>query len=175
MKTVRSISLIIAMLMLILSMAACTRAQNVAEREESGAAETAETGKMTDTDETDADGEAISMKMMINDTEVNVSWENNESVRALSELAAEGDVTIGMNAYGGFEQVGPIGKSLPCSDTDIRTQAGDIMLYASDSMVIFYGSNSWAYTRLGRITDKSEAELEELLSGSGVTVTITAK
>ena len=175
MKTVRSISLITALLILILSVTACARVQDSSEPEESGAAETAETGKMTDTDETDADGEAISMKMMINDTEVNVSWENNESVRALSERAAEGDVTIGMNAYGGFEQVGPIGKSLPCSDTDIRTQAGDIMLYASDSMVIFYGSNSWAYTRLGRITDKTEAELKELLSGNGVTVTVSAQ
>ena len=49
------------------------------------------------------------------------------------------------------------------------------MLYTSSQMVIFYGSNSWAYTRLGRITDKSDSELRELLGGDGVTVTITAE
>lgn len=112
------------------------------------------------------------MKMMINDTEVQVSWENNESVKALAEMTENGPVTIQMNAYGGFEQVGPIGATLPSNDTSIKTDAGDIMLYTSDHRVIFYGSNSWSYTKLGRITDKSASELKSLLSGSGVTVVI---
>ena len=56
------------------------------------------------------------MKMRINDTDVEVSWENNDSVKALSELASQGDVTIEMNAYGGFEQVGPIGTTLPSNE-----------------------------------------------------------
>ena len=76
---------------------------------------------------------------------------------------------------GGFEQVGSLGETLPSSDTNITTKAGDIMLYTGSQMVIFYGSNSWAYTRLGRITDKSDSELKELLGGAGVTVTITAE
>ncbi|MBR2539608.1 MAG: hypothetical protein IKE85_02095 [Mogibacterium sp.] len=121
------------------------------------------------------DEEEITMNMTINDTKVTVEWENNASVRALAELAKKGPVTIQMNAYGGFEQVGSIGETLPSSDTNIRTKAGDIMLYTSDHMVIFYGSNSWAYTRLGRITDKSASELRDLLSGKGVTVTVTAE
>ena len=56
----------------------------------------------------------------------------------------------------------------------IKAKPGDIMLYTSGQMVIFYGSNSWSYTRLGRITDKSASELRELLDGRGITVTITA-
>ena len=135
-----------------------------------------ETQKTESSDEAepDIDEETYTMKMKINDTDVKVSWENNDSVKALSELASQGDVTIEMNAYGGFEQVGPIGTTLPSNDTSIKTHAGDIMLYTSDQMVIFYGSNSWSYTRLGKITDKSASELRELLSGRGITVTIIA-
>ena len=119
--------------------------------------------------------EIIEMKMTINDTPVKVSWENNVSVKALAEMTADGPVTIVTEPYGGFEQVGSIGETLPSSDTNIKTKAGDIMLYTGSQMVIFYGSNSWAYTRLGRITDKSDSELKEMLSGNGVTVTITAE
>lgn len=119
--------------------------------------------------------EIIEMKMTINDTPVKVSWENNVSVKALAEMTADGPVTIATEPYGGFEQVGSIGETLPSSDTNIKTKAGDIMLYTGSQMVIFYGSNSWAYTRLGRITDKSDSELKEMLSGNGVTVTITVE
>ena len=119
--------------------------------------------------------EMDNLKLKINDVQVNVTWEDNESVKALEKLASEGPVTIVMSPYGGFEQVGSIGETLPSNDTNIRTQAGDIMLYTSSQMVIFYGSNSWAYTRLGKITDKSAKELGELLGGSSVTVTVTAK
>ena len=125
--------------------------------------------------ENNTEKEILEMKMTINGTAVDVSWENNASVKALAEMAGNGPVTIETEPYGGFEQVGSIGATLPSNDTDIRTKAGDIMLYTSSQMVIFYGSNSWAYTRLGRITDKSDSELRELLGGDGVTVTITAE
>ena len=143
--------------------------------------DTGEAGNMqsAESEETAAleEEEIVEMKMSINGTAVDVSWENNASVKELAKMAGNGPVTIETEPYGGFEQVGPIGKSLPRedSDTNIKTKAGDIMLYTSSQMVIFYGSNSWAYTRLGRITDKSDSELRELLGGDGVTVTITAE
>ena len=74
--------------------------------------------------------------------------------------------------YGGFEQVGSIGTNLPRDDVQIVTGAGDIVLYAGNQIVIFYGANSWAYTRLGRVTDQSEAEMKDLLGGGDVTVTL---
>ena len=111
------------------------------------------------------------MKMKINETLVEVAWENNESVEALKELAADG-LTIRMSMYGGFEQVGPIGRSLPRSDRQTVTDSGDIVLYSGDQIVVFYGSNSWAYTRLGKITDKTAEEMRELLSQGDVTITI---
>ena len=167
----------ILLLLCITVLSACTQDQNIPDTVDQGNTETSDTqeAESSDDTETDADEEAFAMKMKINDTDVKVSWENNDSVKALSELASQGDVTIEMNAYGGFEQVGPIGTTLPSNDTSIKTHAGDIMLYTSDHMVIFYGSNSWSYTRLGRITDKSASELKSLLSGRGITVTITAE
>ena len=70
--------------------------------------------------------------------------------------------------YGGFEQVGSIGQSIPRNDTQTAAKAGDIVLYSGNQIVVFYGSNSWAYTRLGRITDKTEQELTEMLGNRNV-------
>ena len=78
-----------------------------------------------------------------------------------------------MSMYGGFEQVGALGTSLPRDDRQTTTQAGDIVLYAGDQIVVFYGSNSWAYTRLGRITDQSVQALRDLLGNGDVTVTLS--
>lgn len=115
------------------------------------------------------------LQMTINDTAVQVEWEDNESVSALQELCAEQPLTIQMSMYGGFEQVGSIGKKLPRNDKQTVTEAGDIVLYAGNQMVVFYGSNSWAYTRLGRITDKTADEMTDLLSNGDVTIVITIK
>ena len=113
------------------------------------------------------------MKMTINNTPVTVEWEDNEAVAALCEAVKENPLMISMSMYGGFEQVGSLGMSLPQSDTRITTEAGDIVLYSGDQMVVFYGSNTWAYTRLGHITDKTQTELTQLLSNGNVTITLT--
>ena len=94
-------------------------------------------------------------------------------IAALTDLASSGPFTVRMSMYGGFEQVGSLGTSLPENDVRTTTQAGDIVLYAGSRIVIFYGSNSWAYTRLGRITDKTARELAELLGSGDVSVTLT--
>jgi hypothetical protein len=112
------------------------------------------------------------LQMMIGETAVSVAWEDNASVAALRELCRETPLTIQMSMYGGFEQVGPLGTSLPRSDVRITTEAGDIVLYAGDQMVVFYGPNTWAYTRLGHVTDRDAAEMEELLGQGDVSVTL---
>ena len=108
--------------------------------------------------------------MSIDDTDVTVVWEDNESVTALKEFIADKPLVIDASAYGGFEQVGFLGTTLPSNDEQIQTKAGDIMLYSSDQIVIFYGTNSWSYTPLGKITDKSDQELEDLLKGDNVKI-----
>ena len=116
--------------------------------------------------------EAETMQMKIGETDVCVAWEDNESVAALKELARDG-LHIEMSMYGGFEQVGSIGQSLPREDSQTTTQAGDIVLYSGNQLVVFYGSNVWAYTRLGRIVNKSASELRALLGSGDVTITLT--
>ncbi len=113
----------------------------------------------------------IIMVMTIDDTKVDVTWENNASVAELKELAEDG-LTIPMSMYGGFEQVGPIGKSITRDDKQTTTSAGDIVLYSGNQLVVFYGSNSWAYTRLGKI-NLNEKELKNLLSNGDVTITLS--
>jgi hypothetical protein len=123
-----------------------------------------------------ADDEAIgdsTMIMMIDGTKVNVEWEDNQAVERLRDMAKDGDITIQMSMYGGFEQVGSIGQSLPRDDKQTTTSSGDIVLYSGNQMVVFYGSNSWSYTRLGHISDKDEAEMADLLSQGDVKITIS--
>ena len=117
--------------------------------------------------------EEEAMKMIIGSTPVSVKWEDNESVGSLKELCIDQPVTISMSMYGGFEQVGTIGADLPCNDVQTTTSSGDIVLYSGNQLVVFYGSNSWAYTRLGHITDKTPQEMTELLSAGDVTITLS--
>ena len=112
------------------------------------------------------------LRMKIGETEVEVAWEENESVQALQELCRDGALTVAMSMYGGFEQVGPLGKSLPRSDVQTTTQCGDIVLYAGNQIVVFYGSNAWAYTRLGHIADRSADEMAALLGQGDVSITL---
>ena len=116
--------------------------------------------------------ENLSLMMVIDETPVQVEWEANASVDALKALAQEAPIVIQMSMYGGFEQVGSIGQSLPRNDQQTTTHAGDIVLYSGNQLVVFYGSNSWAYTRLGRIVDKTPNELKAMMGNGNVTITI---
>ena len=128
--------------------------------------------KQLNNEKTESGEEKTMLRMKIGDMEVSVDWKENESVEALKKLCEDGPLTIQMSMYGGFEQVGSIGQALPRNDSQTTTQAGDIVLYSGSQIVVFYGSNSWAYTRLGHITDLSEQELAELLGKQDVTITI---
>ncbi len=118
--------------------------------------------------ETDTEGEKM-MRLWIGEREVPVTWEENASVEALQGLLP---LTVQMSMYGGFEQVGPIGQSIVCDDEQTVTDYGDIVLYSGNQIVIFYGSNSWAYTRLGHV-ELPQQEMTELLSGGDVVIRIS--
>lgn len=110
------------------------------------------------------------LTLKIGGQEVPVTWEDNESVAALSQLSS-GGITVSMSKYGGFEQVGSLGTSLPRNDKQTTTSYGDIVLYQGNQIVIFYGSNSWSYTRLGHI-NLTQNEMSELLSNSDVEINL---
>ena len=115
------------------------------------------------------------LHLTINGTELCVDWEENESAQALLGLVSDAPLTVRMSMYGGFEQVGSLGTALPRNDVRTTTQAGDIVLYSGDQIVVFYGSNTWSYTRLGKITDRSASELAELLGNGDVSLTLSLK
>ena len=112
------------------------------------------------------------LQMKIDDTYVEVRWEDNASVDALKELCKESEFKIQMSMYGGFEQVGYIGQDLPRDDVQTTTSYGDIVLYSGNNIVVFYGSNSWAYTRLGNIENMDQDQLRDLLSNGDVIITL---
>ncbi|MDO4544076.1 MAG: cyclophilin-like fold protein [Clostridia bacterium] len=97
----------------------------------------------------------MKLYVQVGETTFTASLNENEAVDALLDLLKEAPLTIRMRDYGGFEKVGALGVSLPASDSRTTTQAGDIVLYNGNQIVIFYGSNTWSYTRLGSIDDLS--------------------
>lgn len=117
--------------------------------------------------------EADDMRMSIGGTDVIVEWADNQAVADLRALAAADTVTVDLSMYGGFEQVGPLGASLTTSDVQMTTEPGDIVLYAGNQISVFYGPNSWAYTKLGHITDKTAGEMADLLGNGDVSITIS--
>ena len=108
------------------------------------------------------------MKLEIDENVLDVSWNNNASITALNEMKP---LTVNMHLYGGFEQVGSIGKSIVSDDKEITTKSGDIVLYSSNQIVVFFGTNTWSYTKLGHI-NLSDSELNTLLNKSNVTLKI---
>lgn len=114
------------------------------------------------------------LTLMVNDTVIPVSWEDNPSVTELFQYVSGEPVHIVMKQYGGWEQVGPLGRSIPGNDIHLTADIGDIMLYSGNQIVLFYGENSWAYTKLGHI-DLTEEEITNLLSHGAVQITLAVQ
>ncbi len=98
---------------------------------------------------------------------------DTDAARMLAEKLAEGSVTIAVSNFGGWEKVGSLPWELPAADQQLTAQPGDIMLYTGDSIVLFYGENSWAYTRLGQIISHDAEALRPVLSGSESELTLS--
>lgn len=113
------------------------------------------------------------MKITAGDTTFMATLADNASVEALKELLAKGPLTINMSDYAGMEKVGPIGTDLPRNDEQISTGAGDIILYQGNSLVIYYDTNSWNFTRIGKIEGVTGEELLDAFGSGDVTVTFS--
>ena len=178
----RRVALIAVAIALSISIVGCSGNKNdatVAEVSAETEAETETEAPQAPVESRDAETKASetetdTMRMSINGTDVTVDWENNQAVADLQALVADAPLTVNLSMYGGFEQVGPLGTYLTSDDVQTTTSAGDIVLYAGNQIVIFYGSNSWAYTRLGHITGQSAEGMTELLGNGDVSITITS-
>ena len=94
---------------------------------------------------------------------------DNSSAVAFYELLKKGPRSVDMHDYGSFEKVGSLGTSLPRNDTQITTTAGDIILYQGNQITIYYDTNSWNFTRLGKVDGVTQAELKKILGKGDVT------
>ena len=108
----------------------------------------------------------------IGDKTMTASLVDNAATRELVALLEKGPITVQMSDYGGFEKVGALPQSFTTSNSQITTVPGDIMLYQGNNLVIFYGSNSWSYTRLGKIDGATVAGLKEFLGTGSVSLKI---
>ena len=145
-------------------------AANISEAKSVQETEMNEAGGMETDIQNDGEENAVmNMKVQVGDTIFSATLEENAAVSALVEMMRESPVVLQMSDYSGFEKVGPLGTSLPVDNSQTTTHAGDIVLYNGNQIVIFYGSNSWSYTRLGHIDDLTG--WEEALGNGDVTVT----
>lgn len=113
----------------------------------------------------------MKMNVQVGGAVFSATLENNEAVSELVAMMQESPVVIEMSDYSGFEKVGSLRRSLTASNSQTTTHAGDIVLYNGNQIVIFYGSNSWSYTRLGHIDDLTG--WEDALGSGDVTVTFS--
>ena len=189
----------IAGMILLLFLAGCdaSESENTRASLKAGQAETerievpeeAEETKITETVEVAEEIEAIdkadtaettgeeqeenTMNIQVGESDFTVTLEDNSSVDALKEYLANGPVTLSLEDYAGMEKVGDLGTTLPRNDEQINTSAGDIILYQGKSFVIYYDTNSWSLTRLGKINNATADELKEALGSGSVEVTLS--
>ena len=125
--------------------------------------------------QTFAEAQTTSNKMYItiSGQTQSVTLEDNEAARSLAEKLQQAPVTVTLNSSGGFEIWGALGFSLPTSNQQTTAQPGDVILYNGSNICIFYGSNSWSYTRLGRIDGMSESELRTFLKAGESNISVT--
>lgn len=133
-----------------------------------------EKDNVTAIDNNEASYEDTNMNLYINETNIPVTWEDNDTVKEIRKEALLGDIVISMSMYSDFEQVGPLGKTYTRNDSQTTTLNGDIVLYSGNQIVVFYGSNTWAYTRLGKM-NLSEEDVIKLLSNGDVTLRISSR
>lgn len=114
-----------------------------------------------------------SINIEIDGRTASATLEDNSSAVALVELLKEGALTLHMRDYGSMEKVGPLGRTLPRNDRPTRTGPGDMILYEGDNLVIYYDTNSWNFTRLGRLDGMSDDEIRSFLGSGSVDVTLS--
>lgn len=113
------------------------------------------------------------MYITINGQTQSVTLVENAATKTLVEKLQQAPVTVTLNSSGGFEIWGALGFSLPTSNQQITAQPGDVILYSGSNICIFYGSNSWSYTRLGKIDGLSESELRSFLKAGESNISVT--
>ena len=97
---------------------------------------------------------------------------DNAATQSLVAALQDAPITATLNDND-FEIWGSLGRSLPASNEQVKAQPGDIVLYSGQYICIFYGSNSYSYTRLGKIDGLTESELRTFLKAGESNISVT--
>ena len=97
---------------------------------------------------------------------------DNDATRELIAALQDASITVTLNDND-FEIWGSLGRSLTTKNEQMTVQPGDIVLYNGSNICIFYASNSWSYTRLGKIDGLSENELRTFLKAGQNNISVT--
>ena len=169
------ISVILTLLLLLACVTACQAASpgQTTDPETSQAEEM--TGNEMQSEPDPAAGEETMIYAHIGDKTLTIKPESNSSARAFVELLQSGGLTVDMHDYGGFEKVGPLGTTLPTNDERITTEPGDVILYQGNQITIYYDTNTWSFTRLGKVQGMAPEEIRDALGNGDPTVVFSLK
>lgn len=115
----------------------------------------------------------MKIKLEINNYELTATLVDNSSTQALIEKLKESNIIINMNDYGNMEKVGQLDFTLPRNDQNITTTFGDLILYQGNNFVIYYDTNNWSLTKLGKIDNIDKQQLKNILGSGSVDVTLS--
>lgn len=110
-----------------------------------------------------------SMNIKINDKSFTAQFYDNETAKAFADMLP---LTIKMEELHGNEKYYYLNSSLPANPSNAdKINTGDIMLYGSDCLVLFYESfsTSYSYTKIGYIENTSG--LADAVGSEDVTIT----
>lgn len=169
MKTIRVVFIILFMLSFMALLTACTETGGVAMKNINNNSETV-INKNSPKEES---GEEDILYITVGETVLTATLVDNSSTKALKKLLEKSPLEISMQDYGGFEKVGAIGVNLPRNDERITTVPGDLILYQGNQFVIYYDTNTWDFTRLGKIENVTKKQLLDVLGSGDVTVKLS--
>ena len=169
-------SFLLLLLLILIALSGCSSnapTDDKIQAENSSSAQQAEKKEYAESSmENDRNAEQI-LYIKIGNSVLEAELADNSSAEALLEMLKENDISIPMSDYGNFEKVGELGISLVTNDEQITSEAGDLILYQGDKFVIYYDTNSWNFTRLGKIKNTSQDELKSILGDGDVTAGLT--
>ena len=98
---------------------------------------------------------------------------SNSSSEALVAQLQQGNITYEAHDYGNFEKVGALGYTFPENNEQINTVPGDLILYQGSNLCIYYDTNSWNFTRIGKLDNMTQADIKTWVNAGGDNVSVT--
>lgn len=130
----------------------------------------------TESSEVAQQGEAMAateIQVQANGQTLAATLENNSSAEAFASLLATGPLTVSMRDYADMEKVGSLPTALPRSDAQISVGPGDVVLYQGNQITVYYGTNSWNFTKLAHIEGATAEQMRAFLGDGDADVTFS--